>query len=244
MSYKNLFLLVLMLSMVVMASQAQSPFKLKDGDTIVFLGDSITQAGAKPEGYVSLFKMHCDMNGYEVKVINAGISGHKSNQMLARLQKDVLDHKPDWVSISCGVNDVWHQFSHSSEGVKLPEYKKNMTEMVERCQKAGVKVLLLTATPIYEDPDSPENQMLKKYNDFLRQLAKEKDLVLCDLNKTFMEWYERKLNDLRIMTTDGVHMNHRGNRIMAREIAIALDANWREIRRTQKRWELVNNMCK
>ncbi len=218
---------------------APDKFLLEDGDSIVFLGDSITQAGSKPEGYVSLFKLTCDMNGYEVKVINSGISGHKSNDMLARLDRDVIGLEPDWVSISCGVNDVWH----GEKGVPLPDYKKNMTEIVERCQQAGIKVLLLTATPIYEDLQGPENKKLRHYNAFLRQLAKEKNLLLCDLFKAFAETYQLKLeNDFRLLTTDGVHMKPRGNRLMARKILQTLGMTRREMRLAEKRWELVNNM--
>lgn len=218
------------------ASAGQSPgkFLLKDGDKIVFLGDSITQMGGNADGYVTLFKVFCGVNGYEVEVINSGIGGHKSNDMLARLQRDVLDHKPTWVSISCGVNDVWH----GERGVILPDYKKNMTEIVDRCQAAGIKVLLLTSTPIFENLESVENKKLSAYNAFLKQLAKEKKLVLCDLNKIFVEWYEKKMNDKNLMTIDGVHMNGRGNRVMARSIAEALGASPQEIRRANWRWEL------
>jgi lysophospholipase L1-like esterase len=216
---------------------AEGEFLLKNGDTIVFLGDSITQAATSPEGYITLFKLACDVNGHDVKVVNAGISGHKSNDMLARLQKDVIDRKPDWVSISCGVNDVWH----GEHGVPLPDYKKNMTQIVDRCQDAGIKVLLLTATPIYEDPNSKENQTLAAYNDFLRQLAKEKKVVLCDLNKAFLAVYAEKQGEENLLTTDGVHMKPRGNRLMAREIFRALGATPQEINRANWRWELVGN---
>lgn len=216
----------------------QSVFLLKDGDTIVFLGDSITQAGAKPEGYVSLFSLFCGVNGYELKVINAGISGHKSNDMLARLEKDVLAHRPAWVSISCGVNDVWH----GERGVPLADYKRNMTEIVDRCRAVRVQVLLLTATPIHENLNSPENQKLRDYNAFLRQLAQEKKLVLCDLFNAFEELYKKKLRDQNLLTTDGVHMNPRGNRLMAREILRCLGASRQQIAQAEKRWELVNNM--
>jgi lysophospholipase L1-like esterase len=215
----------------------QSGFPLKSGQTIVFLGDSITQAGAKPEGYVSLFKLFCGVNGYDVHVINAGISGHKSNDMLARLDRDVLAHRPDWVSISCGVNDVWH----GERGVPLPDYKKNMTEMVNRCLRSGTKVLLLTSTPIYEDLNSPENQKLRGYNEFLRGLAKEKGVLLCDLFKAFESVYKAKTANERVLTVDGVHMNGRGNRLMAREILRALGASENQIGRAENRWELVNN---
>lgn len=222
---------------------AQPTFKLQDGDTIVFLGDSITQAATSPEGYISLFDLFCGVNGYEVTSINAGISGHKSNDMLARLEKDVLSHNPDWVSVSCGVNDVWHQFKFEPKGVELPEYKKNMTAIVDRIKNSGANVLLLTATPIHEDLDSKENQKLAEYNAFLRQLAKDKDLLLCDLNQAFQDRIEMKMfPDKRLLTTDGVHMNPRGNRLMARTIMMTLGAKWHEKRRAENRWELVNNM--
>ena len=47
-------------------------------------------------------------NGVEVEAAPAGIGGHKSNDMLARLERDVLSKKPQWMTLSCGVNDVWH----------------------------------------------------------------------------------------------------------------------------------------
>lgn len=217
---------------------AEKGFLLNDGETIVFLGDSITQAGTTTEGYITLFKLACDVTGHEIKVINAGISGHKSNDMLARLQRDVIDHHPSWVSISCGVNDVWH----GERGVPLPDYRKNMTEIVDRCLAAGIKVLLLTATPIYEDPNSKENQKLAAYNDFLRQLARDKKVLLCDLNEAFTSIYVKKRSDEKLLTTDGVHMNPRGNRLMAREIFRALGATSQEINRANWRWELQGNL--
>lgn len=221
---------------------SQNGFMLKDGDTIVFLGDSITQAASQPEGYISLIERFCGINGYEVKAVNAGISGHKSTDMLARLEKDVLSHKPNWVSISCGVNDVWHFSNPKLTGVALPEYQKNMTEIVEQCLKSGAKVLLLTATPIFEDLNSTENKKLIDYNDFLRNLAKEKDLVLCDLFAAFKTLYEQKLNDKNLLTTDGVHMQPRGNRLMAREILKALGAQGNQMRQAENEWELIGNM--
>jgi len=216
-------------------------FQLKDGDTVVFLGDSITEMGKQPEGYVTLFQLFCDVNGYEVKIVNAGIGGHKSNDMLARLEKDVLDHKPTWVSVSCGVNDVWHSFMENHQGVDLPDYQKNMTEIVDRCLQSGAKVVLLTATPIMEKLDNPENQKLKPYNDFLRKLAEDKKMILCDLNAVFQKWYREKQDDKNLLTTDGVHMNPRGNRVMASEIVKSLGATDRELAAAKQRWELVNN---
>ncbi len=117
-----------------------------------------------------------------------------------------------------------------------------MTLIVDRCQAAGIKVLLLTATPIHENPKSEENQKLAAYNEFLRQLAKEKKILLCDLNKAFLSVYEKKRAGENLLTTDGVHMNPRGNRLMAREIFRALGATAQETNRANWRWELQGNL--
>lgn len=219
------------------AHAQQGGFMLKQGETIVFLGDSITRMGSQPEGYVSLIQLFCGIHGYDVHVINAGIDGNRSNDMLARLDKDVLLHRPDCVSISCGVNDVQLR----EHGVSLPEYKKNMTEMVDRCLQAGARVLLLTATPIHEDLGSADNQKLRGYNAFLRQLARDEGILLCDLFQAFEEVYKEKSSLEKVLTIDGVHMNGRGNRLMAREILRALGASGQELSKAENRWELVNN---
>ena len=80
---------------------------VKDGQKVAFMGDSITQGGwGSPGGYVRLVVAGLEANGVKVTPIPAGISGHKSDQMLARLKKDALDKQPDWMTLSCGVNDV------------------------------------------------------------------------------------------------------------------------------------------
>ena len=116
-------------------------------------------------------------NGIEATAVPAGISGHKSDQMLERLQRDALDKKPDWMTLSCGVNDVWH----GAKGIPLDQYKTNITAIVNQCQAQGVKVMILTATVIGEDLDNENNRKLIPYNEFLRQLAKKKKCKLTRL---------------------------------------------------------------
>lgn len=220
----------------------QTEFLLQSGERVVFLGDSITQAASRPEGYIHLIELFCGIHGVVVETVNAGISGNKSSDMLARLERDVLSRQPDWVSVSCGVNDVWHQFAFESEGIPLEAYKENMTALVDRIQAAGAKVILLTATPIHEDFDNDENRMLSQYNAFLRNLAEQKDALLVDLDRAFRHALSFKRRDDNLLTTDGVHMNPRGNRLMARSILRALGATGWQIRQAENRWELVNNM--
>ena len=188
---------------------------VKDGEKIAFLGDSITQGGMGPTGYVTLVIQGLKANGVNATAIGAGISGHKSNDMLGRLQRDVLDKKPDWMTLSCGVNDVWH----GAKGVPIDQYKQNITQIVEKAQAAGIKVVILTATMITENPKEPNNEKLAPYNDFLRELAKEKKCLLAELNGAMQKELDEKEKAGgkrgKLLTSDGVHMNPFGNVMMA-----------------------------
>ncbi|MET0262873.1 MAG: GDSL-type esterase/lipase family protein, partial [Rariglobus sp.] len=134
-----------------------------NGQMVAFMGDSITQGGAAtPGGYVRLVASGLAANGIKIEVIPAGISGHKSDQMLQRLNGHVLSKNPQWMTLSCGVNDVWH--GSRGAGVSLEDYKKNITSIVDKCEAAGVKVLLLTSTQINLPLDNPLNTKLADYN--------------------------------------------------------------------------------
>jgi lysophospholipase L1-like esterase len=198
------------------APDAAAQIKVEPGQKVAFLGDSITQFGwDRPGGYVHIVADALESLGIKISVVPAGISGHKSNQMLARLEHDVIEKKPDWMTLSCGVNDVWH----GTNGVSLEDYKKNITEIVEKAQAAGIKVVILTATVISEN-DNPNNQKLAAYNDFLRELAKEKGLPLADLNALFWEKInaQKESGTRKPLTSDGVHMAPAGNMLMARGV--------------------------
>ena len=100
---------ILASSLLTTPPKSFAEIAVKSGEKIAFLGDSITAAGwGNPAGYVRLVMAGLEANGVKAEAIPAGISGHKSDQMLARLEKDVLQKKPQWMTLSCGVNDVWH----------------------------------------------------------------------------------------------------------------------------------------
>ncbi len=208
--------------------------QVKDGQKIAFMGDSITQAGAAPKGYVTLVIRGLEAVGVKTTAIPAGISGHKSNNMLERLERDALSKKPDWMTLSCGVNDVWH----GANGVGLDAYKQNITKIVDQCQAAGVKVMILTSTMIGEDEPNPNNQKLITYNEFLRTLAKEKNCLLADLNADMQAIItkagpEKKGN---IITSDGVHMAPAGNEMMATGVLRAFGLSDEQIAKAKQSW--------
>jgi len=187
----------------------QAEIPVQAGDKVAFLGDSITQAGQRnPGGYVQLIGSGLAANGVKIEIIGAGISGHKSNQMLERLERDVLSKKPQWMTLSCGVNDVWH----GAKGLPLEDYKKNISTIVDQAQAAGVKVVILTSTMVGEDQANPNNQKLVAYNEYLRTLAKEKKCLLADLNAEMQAALAAAVKSQpkpakgNYLTSDGVHM--------------------------------------
>jgi lysophospholipase L1-like esterase len=213
---------------------------VKDGQKIAFLGDSITANGwSNQTGYVNLTLAGLKANGIRVFAIPAGFGGHKSNQMLERLKRDVLDKKPDWMTLSCGVNDVWQ----GSQGVPLDQYKINITAIVDSCRAAGVNVVILTATVIGEELDNDYNKKLASYNEFLRSLAKEKKCLLADLNTLFQKRIKIIPKSGRLLTSDGVHMNPAGDKVMAEGILRAFGLNHAQIKKAQDAWmEISGNL--
>ncbi len=244
-------LLPVLAATIIAPAFVSAEIAVKSGEKIAFLGDSITQGGwSNPAGYVKLVIAGLEANGVKAEPVPAGISGHKSDQMLARLDKDVLSKKPQWMTLSCGVNDVWH----GTRGVPLDDamakngtyddkvaargtYKKNITAIIDQATAAGVKPVMLTATVIQENLASKENGLLAPYNDFLRQLAKEKNLPMADLFAMFADRIkaENKPN-VKVLTSDGVHMNVEGNKLMATGVLKALGLNDAELAKAKAAW--------
>ncbi len=241
----------------LLTTSAHAEILVKSGDKVAFLGDSITQQGwSSHTGYVKLVMAGLKANGVEATAIPAGISGHKSNQMLGRLQHDVLDKHPQWMTLSCGVNDVWHgkngvplDEAQAASGEFIPNanepekstYKKNITAIIDQAQAAGVKPVILTATVIHEDLNSSENKKLAPYNDFLRQLAKEKNLPLADLYATFEERIKAEGQPGKnVFTRDGVHMLPEGDRIMATGVLKAFGCNDAQLAKAREAWDALS----
>lgn len=215
------------------AMRASADVAIQSGQKLAFLGDSITAFGwGKPAGYVRLVVAGLAANGVNVTPIPAGVSGNTSRDMLARLQRDVINKKPDWMTLSCGVNDVWH----GANGVTLDEYEKNIASIVSQCQDAGIKVMILTSTPIGEDLNNANNVKLADYNAYLRDLARQKGCPLADLNAAFAAVYAKKTAKGNAYTVDGVHMNPAGDFIMATGILRAFGVSDAGLQTAADRW--------
>lgn len=202
---------------------------LKQGDRIVFLGDSITHGGVGPKGYVTLVKnalaeKHKDL---EIEVIGAGISGNKVPDLQRRVDKDVIAKKPTVVVIYIGINDVWHGEKDPARGTSKEAFAAGLKEVIGKCQAAGARVVLCTPSVIGEKKDGANSldAKLDEYSEVSRGLAKELKLTLCDLRKEFLDHLKAKNSENAergLLTSDRVHLNEAGNKFVAEAMLKAL----------------------
>lgn len=184
---------------------------------VIFFGDSITQAGVKGNGYISLLKKNLDSTQFEL--IGAGIGGNKVYDLYLRMEEDVLNKKPDLVFIYIGINDVWHKLG-AKTGTDYDKYLKFYQALINKIQANGSKVVLCTPTVIGEKKNDANevDADLNMYAAGVRDLAIKNKLPLCDLRKAFID-YENANNpedkEKGILTIDRVHLNDAGNKLLA-----------------------------
>lgn len=210
---------------------------LENGDRIVFAGDSVTDMGsANPvgeglfeslgNGYVReienlLTAWYPELN---IRVTNSGISGNTSRDLAARFDRDVVDLKPDWVSICIGINDVWRQFDVPaiSEAAVMPqEYESNMEEMILKI-KDNVKGIFIIS-PYYIEANK-EDYMRKRMNEYVeicKKLAKKYSLYFVDFQKAFEDFC--KIQHSSKLAWDRVHPNRMGAMLQAKEFVKHID---------------------
>lgn len=202
----------------------------ENGDRIVFAGDSVTDMGSvNPvgeglfenvgQGYVRVIENMLASIYPErmIRVTNSGISGHTSRDLVNRFDRDVIDLKPDWVSICIGINDVWRQFDSPAipDGWVLPdEYEQNMITMIEKSKAVAKGVLILS--PYYIEPNREDamRARMDEYVEICRKLAKKYDCLYVDFQKLYEDYC--KIRHSSSIAWDRVHPNKIGATLMAR----------------------------
>ena len=197
---------------------------------IVFLGDSITQQAEDFEdGFISLIRQNLVQDKFEL--VGKGISGNKVSDLLTRYKSDVIDLNPDIVFIYIGINDVWHKYDFGT-GSDIDLYEKGLRTIISDIKSLGSKMVLCTPTVIgentgdfvlgnqFKDVETMEkmNGDLDTFSEVVRKLSNEYETELLDLRKIFMDYLaENNINNdaAGILTTDGVHLNEGGNKLIA-----------------------------
>ncbi len=204
-------------------------FRFKSEETIVFIGDSITdcdrRGGSFPygNGYV---KMAIDLvtARYPEKsftYFNRGISGDTVEGLYNRWHDDLILLKPDWVSILIGINDL-HRFLMDSATLPPDRYGKLYRAVLERTRKeTKAKLILLEPFYISQDftGDGFRSRVLKTIPDYtkiVRRLAGEFGAVLIKTHDIFQE--QLKYRPADTFCAEPVHPNAAGHLVIAHEL--------------------------
>jgi lysophospholipase L1-like esterase len=209
-----------------------SGFKAQVKKKIVFFGDSITQAGAGPGGYIkkmdSILGQKNIANNYEL--IGAGVSGNKIYDLYLRLDEDVLAKNPDAVVIFIGVNDVWHKRT-SGTGTDPDKFEKFYNAIIKKLKDKNIAVYICTPAAIGEKTDftNPLDGDLNNYAAIIRKIAAASNCPLIDLRQLFLDHLKTansENKDRGTLTTDGVHLNVSGNIFVAQKMLAVLQQSF------------------
>jgi lysophospholipase L1-like esterase len=215
--------------------------KIKSNSTLLFIGDSITDAGrAQPVGescpwgwggagggYVAqvhaiLTAWHADRH---IRVLNTGSSGNTVRDLKARWQRDVLDLKPDWLSIMIGINDVWRQFDNPlnrAAGVPLDEYTSTLEKLVAKTKPTLKGLVLMTPYFIEALADDAMRARMDEYGKAVKGIGKRHGAIVIDtqaaFNKVLAHYHAGAI------AWDRVHPGPAGHMVIARAFCEAIGA--------------------
>ncbi len=163
---------------------------------VVFIGDSITEMWAVAQP-----------NLFNDGVVNRGVSGQTSPQILLRFMADVVALRPRVVHLMCGVNDV----AGNTGPTTVEDYQNNMRAMLDLARVHGVTVILGGLTPVGDMPWAPQilnaREKVAELNAWLKDLAAGRGLI-------FVDYFRVLALEGRTMppafTRDGVHPGRAG----------------------------------
>ncbi|MCR4622975.1 MAG: SGNH/GDSL hydrolase family protein [Clostridiales bacterium] len=208
------------------------------GDTVLFIGDSISDyERARPVGeglfnawgrsYVACAGalLGCMYPELGLRVVNMGIGGNQVRDLKARWQSDVLDRKPDWVSVLIGINDVWRQFDcpqMPENHVSPEEYEQTYEELI-KATLPHVKGMILM-TPYYMEPNRKDTMRARmdQYGAIVKKLAEKYSLTFADLQAGWDKLF-RFMHSTNI-AWDRVHPNQTGCMYIAKQFLAAVGA--------------------
>ena len=176
--------------------------KLLANQKLLFIGDSITDVGrARPigesrfdggvgTGYVSFVDalMGAVYPQLPIRIVNTGTSGNTVKDLKSRWQTDVLDLKPDWLSIMIGINDVWRQFDsprQTEKHVGHQEYETTLRELVTKTRPTLKGMVMMTPFYIELNPEDAMRRRMDQYGAIVKKIASENDAIFVDTQAAF-----------------------------------------------------------
>ena len=196
---------------------------IQDNQTILFQGDSITDAGRIREDGSSLGGGYANLVAAwfsalypekQVRFLNRGIGGNRVTDLRQRWQADCLDLKPDWVSILIGINDVWRRYD-SGDPTGLAAFETDYRHILGAIhQELGAKVILCEPFVL---PTPPDREAWREDLDpkiaVIRKLAREFGTLYVPLDGLFAAAAARR--EPAFWADDGVHPSQAGHALIA-----------------------------
>lgn len=188
---------------------------------IVFIGDSITDCerdrtdeNSLGNGYVKILadKLRPIYPDMDIQLINKGISGNEVCDVLARVNADVIDLKPDAAVLMIGINNVIHQFKYGKQ-LDLKQFERDYRELLLKIKEAGI-VLIVLEPFLMPAPDKKRMRPLfNKELEIIHSIAVE----IADEFVAYDEMFNGLSESIRYTeySADGVHPTHRGSRLIA-----------------------------
>ena len=199
-------------------------------DKILMIGDSITDAGrARPvgeglgaaygTGYVNVIKglLDCSYPELNLRLVTMGCSGNTVKDLKERWQTDVIDLKPDFLSIMIGINDVWRQFDSPRQiekHVLLDEYEATLDFLIEETLPILKGVILMTPYYIESNENDAMRSKMDEYGAVVRKLAIKHNAVFVDTQKAMNQMLEHCHSSA--LAWDRVHPNISGHSVLAK----------------------------
>lgn len=187
---------------------------------IIFFGDSITDAGRDREnpenlgnGFV-LFaanKLRLLYPDRDFKILNKGISGDRTSELLERIDVDVVREKPDLVVLLIGINDVWRRFD-SGMITTDKQFRDNYKKLVETIRGTGARLILVEPFLLDVTDKKRFRPYLDAFNKIIREIASA-EIPLVPMDEIF-RGLSQDIAPVKF-AADGIHPTHRGCRYIA-----------------------------
>lgn len=212
----------------LIAKQAEQNY-IAQGNTILFQGDSITDAGRDKKNQVANLQKSFG-GGYawmaasnllvtsphlNLRIYNRGISGNKVHQLAARWDRDCLDLKPDLLSILIGVNDIWHGLNGKYQGT-VKTYEDDYISLLQRTKKALPDTRIVICEPFVLRCGAVNENWFPEFDHYRKSVVK----VASQFGAIFVPFQSMfdeavKYAPAKHWAGDGVHPSSHGSSLMA-----------------------------
>lgn len=191
---------------------------------LLFIGDSITDCGRREDkdelgsGYVRRVRDYLVASAPATtpQVINRGIGGNKIPDLQKRWQRDVIDLRPDILSICIGINDVWHGLAPDRSGCTIDAFIAGYRDILSQTRQSlpDCRLVLCEPSVLWLKEPADANERLDPYVKAVHELAQEFAVeCVVPLHEVF-ERTQSLRQDIPL-TTDGVHPTSEGHMLIA-----------------------------